>query len=481
MAWKFFTNTGELKVNDGTTTVSGWHSETFTSQTEIVVTHNLGSYPVVQVFDASDVEADAQITQDSTDQCTVNLSSSMSGRIVCVSGVGRGNSNDAIHDNVAGEILAVAEDTAPIGTHEILAETAAGTKQSIKLSNLGTAGATMKTTAASTIYVDTGGNDSNPGTSGSPKLTVQGAIDHLLNTSPYIAHACVIAVGSGTFQLTSTLSLAGLTIPGSLTIKGMDTSDNDLFTQGTAGAGAATTITLAAGTSWATNFWAGAEVWIHAGTGLGQRRTVISSTNADPCVLTISSGATNWGTNPDNTSVYVVSGLAKIQDNNALNNAIEAYGKSNVTVHGLWFDAFESYAIYEEMCSSADLRMCLATTATGRGFYLGNSGGFRVYYNYFDVSTYGFVSFYNAGGLVYYNVFERNGAAGTGTGNLIGYGSTIAMSATTANKNIFIDWATGINATTAGFVGTGSSQVFTNCTADTAIGGTQATDPAYIT
>jgi len=42
----------------------------------------------------------------------------------------------AIHDDVAGEILAIDQDTAPIGTHEILSENAAGTKKAIPLANL---------------------------------------------------------------------------------------------------------------------------------------------------------------------------------------------------------------------------------------------------------------------------------------------------------------------------------------------------------
>jgi len=45
---------------------------------------------------------------------------------------------DFIHDNVAGEILAIAQDTAPIGTHEFLAENAAGTKKAVPFANMQT-------------------------------------------------------------------------------------------------------------------------------------------------------------------------------------------------------------------------------------------------------------------------------------------------------------------------------------------------------
>ncbi|MFA5054167.1 MAG: right-handed parallel beta-helix repeat-containing protein [Parcubacteria group bacterium] len=333
-----------------------------------------------------------------------------------------------------------------------------------------------KTAAATTIYVDAAGDDGDDGSSGSPKLTVQGAINHFITNCPYIAHACVIAVGKGTFQITSTLSLAGLTIPGSLTIKAMDTSDNALYTTGTAGAGAAATITLASGTSWATNFWAGAEVWIFDGIGAGQRRTVISSTDANPCVLTISSGATDWDTNPDNTSEYVVAGLAKIQDNNALNYAIELYGKNNVTLAGLYLDAFESYGVLGEACPSFTMTDSLIVTSTGRGVYLAKNSSFSLQRNWIEVSSYGFAPWYGSAGSFIDNKVVRNGVAGTGYGMHASNGAVVVCT----GENLFEDWATGIYAGGASMVNGGASQVFTNCTADTAIAGTQATDPAYI-
>jgi hypothetical protein len=86
-----------LMVNSGATGVSflepeavypssGRHTETFSSESQVVVTHNLGQYPVVQVFNASDIEVLAQITHGSTNECTIDLSETMNGRIVCVSG-----------------------------------------------------------------------------------------------------------------------------------------------------------------------------------------------------------------------------------------------------------------------------------------------------------------------------------------------------------------------------------------------------------
>ena len=53
--------------------------------------------------------------------------------------------------------------------------------------------------------------------------------------------------------------------------------------------------------AWTTNQWAGAVVWITAGTGKGQARTIASNTDAG--VLTVSSV---FLTNPDATSQYVI-------------------------------------------------------------------------------------------------------------------------------------------------------------------------------
>lgn len=91
---------------------------------------------------------------------------------------------------------------------------------------------------------------------------------------------------------------------------GVYTKKPDTFNQfglpalrGTATAGAATTITDS-GQAWGTNLYAGKTVTIVSGTGVGQSRTILSNTAT---ALTISSGATDWTTNPDNTSVYEIS------------------------------------------------------------------------------------------------------------------------------------------------------------------------------
>lgn len=73
---------------------------------------------------------------------------------------------------------------------------------------------------------------------------------------------------------------------------------------GTAQAGAAGTITLAAGASATDNLYRGEEVGIVGGTGVGQSRVVTAYVGATK-VATVDE---NWITNPDNTSVYEIRG-----------------------------------------------------------------------------------------------------------------------------------------------------------------------------
>lgn len=72
--------------------------------------------------------------------------------------------------------------------------------------------------------------------------------------------------------------------------------------RGTATAGAATTITLESGHTFATNALANFTIRITSGTGSGQEKIITSNTNANPSVVTVPT----WTTNPDSTSVYAI-------------------------------------------------------------------------------------------------------------------------------------------------------------------------------
>jgi hypothetical protein len=75
--------------------------------------------------------------------------------------------------------------------------------------------------------------------------------------------------------------------------------------EGTAQAGAATTLTLAATASANNDVYNGSLVTITGGTGAGQTREALDY-NGTTKVLLISTGATDWSVTPDSTSLYAV-------------------------------------------------------------------------------------------------------------------------------------------------------------------------------
>ncbi len=83
-------------------------------------------------------------------------------------------------------------------------------------------------------------------------------------------------------------------------------NSNTIEASGTAQAGAASTITLAAGASATDDYYNSATIHITGGTGSGQTRT-ISDYVGSTKVATVDSA---WTTQPDATSVYEISGGA---------------------------------------------------------------------------------------------------------------------------------------------------------------------------
>ena len=84
---------------------AGRYSTTFSGQTQVAVTHNLGAKPLVGVF-VSEENIGFKYTHDSDNQCTVDLTASASGQIICISGGGSGSSSISGLDDVTIESLA---------------------------------------------------------------------------------------------------------------------------------------------------------------------------------------------------------------------------------------------------------------------------------------------------------------------------------------------------------------------------------------
>ncbi|MBL8012436.1 MAG: hypothetical protein JNN05_01175 [Candidatus Omnitrophica bacterium] len=96
--------------------------------------------------------------------------------------------------------------------------------------------------------------------------------------------------------------------------------ESGVLHNGTAQAGAAGTITLAAGASATTDLYKGQIVKIYGGTGAGQSRT-ITAYDGSTKVATV---AWNWTTNPDSTSAYAVLATASPSVNSSLQVATTA-------------------------------------------------------------------------------------------------------------------------------------------------------------
>ena len=65
--------------------VTAQYTQTFTGQTSVVVTHNLGHYPIVQILDGSGVMIQADsVTHSSVNAFTVAFNPALSGTIIWV-------------------------------------------------------------------------------------------------------------------------------------------------------------------------------------------------------------------------------------------------------------------------------------------------------------------------------------------------------------------------------------------------------------
>lgn len=299
--------------------------------------------------------------------------------------------------------------------------------------------------AALTYYVSPTGSDSNDGTSGSPFLTIQHAINQLPRA---ITSPTVIAVSAGTYA--EHLDFAGISVFSTLSLLDQSTSGAPLSDDGTATAGAATTLTDA-GKSWTTNFWAGAKLFIYAGTGAGQIRDITSNTGT---VLTISSA---WTTNPDATSFYCITGLVTL-DGNALSAgpAILLTNIRRVIIRGLWIDRYSQTtssigSIFLNFFSQADITRCYFSPTTGAGIRFsdysesGSAGtSLALYFKIPNISgTAGVIAVHSCTMALRGCAFVAT-SAGVGVGINADRGCLVSSSSGTGLINYFENLVTGV-------------------------------------
>ena len=378
-------------------------------------------------------------------------------------GGGAGSDTTAIHDDEAGEILGIDQDTAPIGTHELLSENAAGTKKAIPLANLayGFAPAGI-TVAAMTLYVDPAGNDGNAGTSGSPLLTIGAALGKIPQLAP---HAVTINVAPGTYTEALSTALQAFIAKGTVTIQAVDTADREWWATGTATAGANTTIDIEAADILADDEWNGGYIILTGGTGAGQIR-VITDTDDANSRLTVAT----WDTNPANDTTYILCGMTQLNGNTG--NVFTVADVRNVLFQGVLFESASVYSTELNATSVINFTNCIWDTgAYGANLQYGGqavftSCGFKV-----PAAKYGVVLQKFASALFVACVMY--GAKSTDKGLVLTSMAYVAMSGT----NHFRHFANAVYAAGGGVVTAGSITYTDNTT--NAIPAA-ATDPAYI-
>lgn len=298
---------------------------------------------------------------------------------------------------------------------------------------LGAYGFTPSTLAAVTLYVDNAaGNDGNPGTSGSPKKTIKGALDAL----PIgIAHTCTICVrGPQNYPENNiALEFSRFSTLANITIKTVNSSDEDMYDNGQADAGAGNDELDDATKSWSVDQFKGAYVWIHHGTGEGQIREIDSNT-ATKLTLTA-----NWAVNPDGTSYYAIGGGATMTGTDSYHTRISS---KLVNIYGFKHTGATLYDIRIDQGGilNAGYNYC-ATSVRGIGAsWLGIIAGPDPQYNYIAATTSGI----DMMGLAY-GVIRGNVITGAAKGIRLYYGSIAAGSGVAYRQNHIMNCTIGIS------------------------------------
>jgi len=317
------------------------------------------------------------------------------------------------------------------------------------------------TTEATTIYIDTGGSDSTgDGSSSTPFATPGKAISWYLDNATVISHACKIALGKGTYTLSSELDLAGLIISGSLEIIAQDTSDNALYDSGAA-TGGSTTYLDDTSKSWATDQWNGGWVAITKGTGAGQ---IAAITDTAATRITAS-----FSVAPDATSEYIIS-MVKIDGDSAVENCFSAYAIDNVSFVGLYITGATKYGLLWYYGTGLKIVNCIISAHYGVRQWGGQA---EVQAALFKADTWA----YRIQSVAHCTFAQDLGygttrgccfkASSSGSGRGLYMSRLAAVFLYTAdNVSTFLDWDIGIYAE-GNSVGLGATdQVFSGCSTD---------------
>ena len=302
------------------------------------------------------------------------------------------------------------------------------------------------TLAPVSLYVDDAlGNDENDGSSGSPKATILGA----LNALPVvIAHPATICVRPSSYPEGNTLlNFDRFNTLDYITIKTVNSNDENMYDNGLA-TGGGNNYLDDSGKSWSADQFNGAYIWIYAGTGRGQIRTISDTTSTRITVTT------NWTTNPDATSCYAIGGGAALTGTDKYHlristKKVKCYGfrHTGATTADVRIEDFGfGYVYYNYFQTSVE-----GTDVTAFSYVWW-------YYNYSAATLRGLVSWTLSSVLPRASVF--NGAT---RGLYLNYGSIGVCHSATALINYFDACTTGIYIATGAGCPNASLQVFNAC------------------
>ena len=280
-----------------------------------------------------------------------------------------------------------------------------------------------------TLYVDAAsGNDSNLGTSGSPKATIKGALDTLPTTLVHSINICVRGQQNYS-ESNAQLAFDRFNILTTMAIRVVNSNDEPMYDHGITTSGTSATL-IDTTKSWAINQFANAYVWLYAGTGAGQIQEISSNTATEVAV-------SGWVTTPDDTSYYTIGGGATLTGTGTRH---VYFSKGRVHLYGFKHTGATSNDVYSTNFSYCNVYYNYFANSV-IGIYIQRSTDISAYYNYYDATGAG--TRYGIR-LLQASAWPRASVFCGGTYGISLERMSIAQMSNTALKNWFMLCTTGI-------------------------------------
>jgi len=306
------------------------------------------------------------------------------------------------------------------------------------------------------LYVDgTAGSDSTgDGTIGAPFATPNKALSML---PQFITNTAIIYLAKATYSTSIDISSYMGNALVSFRPYDADAGKSMYCNSVAATAGEVSSTTIGSTTLDLADL-SGGKVWITAGTGQGQVRSIDSNTTT---TITVTSP---WGTTPDTTSRF--SCCAPVKISTSATYAITDTGKS-FTMHGLWIVSTGTYAFYVSNYASANIYSCYIEP-TGGGMQFANFAFVSIRYNCIELSAsnkFAVLIGTSSNITAFGNVFTSASATGT-NGFRLTYGSFLyaGLNTTTYPYNYISGMAVGVQLYSNSAATSLEFQTYSGCT-----------------